>query len=69
MATNAVGSLQADGTREESVRDSAFFVYVDGPLFGIKPAALAARTARAMLGSAEFVREIFLSDRRDDIAR
>ena len=61
--------VQADGTREEAVRDSAFFVYGDGPLLAVKPAALAAKAVRGMLGNTEFAGEVFLNDRRDDIAR
>ncbi len=61
--------LQADEENQPLRRDAAAFVYPAGPLLGLKPAALAAKTVRAQLDGAEFVQEIALNDRQDGVAR
>ncbi|GDY20764.1 hypothetical protein LBMAG56_21100 [Verrucomicrobiota bacterium] len=61
--------LQPDMTETVSKRDSADLIYPDGDWRGIKPAALSARTVRTLLNGAQFIREIFLNDRRDGLAR
>ena len=61
--------LQPDMTETVSKRDSADLIYPDGDWRGIKPAALSARTVKALLHGAQFVRELFLNDRRDGLAR
>ncbi len=50
-------------------RDAAGLLFEQGGFFGIKPAALVARTAAAQLADATFEREAFLLDRRDGLAR
>ena len=53
----------------QATRDSADLVFIDSGLLGVKPAALAARTARNMLADSTFAREVFLVDRWDGLAR
>ena len=50
-------------------RDTAGMIFREGHFVGLKPAALAARTARELLAKSSFVREVFLVDRRDGLAR
>lgn len=62
--------LQPDGTEGDAKRDSADLIFpAGGGLWGIKPAALSAKTARAMLAGAAPVREVFLDDRVSGLAR
>ena len=51
------------------LRDAAGFLFQDGGFFGFKPGALAGKTAAALLADSVPVREAFLIDRRDGLAR
>lgn len=61
--------IKPDGTDARPRRDSADLIYPDGALHGLKPAALSVRAVRAALESAKLVREIFLNDRWEGLAR
>ena len=61
--------LQPDFTEALPQRDSADLIYPQDGLFGIKPAALTAKTVRGILAQTTFVREVFLGDRWVGLAR
>ena len=61
--------IRHDGLHPSATRDSADLVFQDGEFYGIKPAAIAARTARTMLSDAAFEREVFFVDRWDGLTR
>ena len=58
-----------DHTEVSPRRDSADLIFPEGSLFGIKPAAISAKVARAIFDKTTFVRELFLNDRSDGLAR
>lgn len=51
------------------LRDAAGLLFQEGGCFGYKPSALAGKTAAEMLADATALRELFLLDRRDGLAR
>ena len=55
--------------RTYASRDTSDLLFQEMGIFGIKPAALAAKAARAMLDDAAFIREVFLVDRWDGLTR
>lgn len=61
--------VQAYGDGPDQRRDSASLIYRDGERWGLKPAALAMKAIRTMIGEAEFVQEVSLNDRRHGLAR
>jgi hypothetical protein len=61
--------IQPDGTEATAKRDSADLIYPQGNLLCLKPAALSVKTVQTTLKDAQFVRELFLNDRRDGLSR
>ena len=61
--------IDGRGLSPAGMRDSADLFFHERGLWGIKPAALAGRTAREMLEHSEFIREVFLVDRWDGLSR
>ncbi|HUW30702.1 MAG TPA: NPCBM/NEW2 domain-containing protein, partial [Planctomycetota bacterium] len=61
--------IDGKGLSPAGMRDSADLFFQEGRLWGVKPAALAGRTARDMLEDGSFIREIFLVDRWDGLSR
>ncbi len=61
--------LKPDHTEALAKRDSADLIYPEGSMFGIKPAAISAKVVRALFDKTTFVRELFLNDRSDALAR
>jgi hypothetical protein len=61
--------LQPDRTEAAPKRDSADLIYPSGGLFGLKSAAISARTVRSLLADATPVRELFINDKWDGLVR
>jgi len=61
--------LQPDRTEAAPKRDSADLIFPSGGLFGIKSAALSAKTVRTLLTDATIVRELFINDKWDGLVR
>jgi hypothetical protein len=61
--------LKPDRTQVFPRRDSADLIYPDGALTGLKPAAISAKTVRAIIDGTTFVKEVFLNDRDDRLSR
>ncbi len=61
--------IRHNGLHPSAARNSAGLVYQDGSFYGIKPAAIAARTVRSFLLDAAFESEVFLADRWDGLTR
>ncbi len=61
--------VQPDGTQTIAEKNSADLIYPIGEGFAIKPAAIATKTVSTLMKDATIVREVFLNDRCDGLAR